>query len=404
MELFSKKEKIITKVGQDFEYLDPEALYFDSACQTMRPQQVIDAQNEYYTKFNACGERVKYEWGEKVDKITEETRQGILDLLGLSKSEYIASFTLNTTYGINLVLSQLPKGFFGKIVTSEIEHNSVFLTSMVAAKRLNIPRLVLKRLDDGSLEYSKSDLEKAVVVVNSSSNIDDKQLANLSQLAKDVHEQGGILLIDAAQSMGHNLKLVKGADVDALFFSGHKMYGPSMGVIVIKKDLLRKLDILFTGGGTVEDVQKDSFIPLGGEDLYSRLEMGLQNFAGIIGLNEGLKWLKNFKPNGLGQDEHQKKLSNLIFESLSKNSEIKLINKSPSPIISFYLDKIDSHKLGLLLSPQKIMVRSGYFCCHYYLKNLRNLPPLLRFSIGLHNTEAQVGRAMEVLGKIIRNV
>ena len=51
----------------DFGYLDEMSTYFDSACQSLRPQPVIDALNEYYMEYNSCGERVKYEWGRKVD-------------------------------------------------------------------------------------------------------------------------------------------------------------------------------------------------------------------------------------------------------------------------------------------------------------------------------------------------
>ncbi|MFH0770493.1 MAG: hypothetical protein V1926_03900, partial [Candidatus Peregrinibacteria bacterium] len=41
----------------DFAYLDPSACYLDSACQTLRPQPVIDAEMAYYQQYGACGER-----------------------------------------------------------------------------------------------------------------------------------------------------------------------------------------------------------------------------------------------------------------------------------------------------------------------------------------------------------
>jgi len=43
-----------------FSHLRLDALYFDSTCQTLRPQCVIDAEVDYYHNFNACGHRVKY--------------------------------------------------------------------------------------------------------------------------------------------------------------------------------------------------------------------------------------------------------------------------------------------------------------------------------------------------------
>ena len=203
--MFGKKSDTTVngeRVG-DFAYLSAKDIYLDSACQCLRPQPVIDALNEYYTQYNACGDRVKYKWGQKVDNVLHNTRQQVLNHLKLSNKDYICSFTLNTTYGLNLVLSQLPVGKYKKVVTSEIEHNSVFLPTIELAKRLNIKRLVLPREADGNLIYEPGDLTQAIVVVNIVSNIDGRALNNISSLVNDTHAKGGIVILDAAQAMAH---------------------------------------------------------------------------------------------------------------------------------------------------------------------------------------------------------
>ena len=91
----------------DFDYLKEGEVYLDSACQSLRPRCVIDALNNYYTEHNSCGERVKYKWGVETDEKVEEARELVLKYLGLKPKKYTVSFTLNTTYGINLILSQL---------------------------------------------------------------------------------------------------------------------------------------------------------------------------------------------------------------------------------------------------------------------------------------------------------
>lgn len=400
--LFRSNKKINSSVN--FEYLDTKSMYFDSACQTLRPQQVVDAVNEYYCKYNSCGGRVKYEWGLKTDERIQETRDRILKLLDKSSSDYVVAFTLNTSYGINLILSQLsPK--YEKIITSEIEHNSVFLPTMEAAKRLGMQRLVLERDENGALQYSADDLSRAVVVLNSMSNIDGRPLSNLKTITQDVHSGEGIILVDAAQGIGHGLNLIKDCDYDALFFSGHKFYAPSVGVIVIKRSLLLNLDFRFVGGGTVEDVEKDSYkLVSSPENLSDRLEIGLQDFAAIIGLGESIKWQESYKPEGVSRDKHQSMISELLFNGLKEIPSLKIINSKPSPIISFYTEKIDAHRLAIFLSSQNIMVRSGYFCCHYYLKNVMKYPPLVRISLGLHNTKEQVEKFLEVLKAILTNI
>ena len=50
------------------------------------------------------------------------------------------------------------------------------------------------------------------------------------------------------------------------------------------------------------------------------------------------------------------------------------------------------------------MVRSGYFCCHYYLKSVARLPPLLRISIGLQNTAAEATHVVSVIHQIVNNL
>lgn len=392
--------KAIGEGTKDFGYLDSRELYFDSACQTLRPQQVIDAVNEYYLEYNACGDRVKYDWGIKVDEKVSAARQGLLKLAGKSERDYACAFTLNTTYGINLILSQLPGGDYKKMVTSETEHNSVFLPSITWAKHFGLERVVLARGPDGSLVYEAKDLDKAVVLVNATTNVDGGNLVNAKRLADDTHAAGGIVIFDGAQTMGHDPRVINGVDFDALCFSGHKMYGPSLGVIIIKKKLLGQLDLKFIGGGTVEDVQRDSYTLLRDEPA-SRLEAGLQNFSGIIGLAAAVEWQKSFRPGGKSPQQHQELLANKLFTGLQSIPSLQLLNQTPSSIVSFYSDKIDAHKLAIYLSAQGIMARSGYFCCHYWLDAKKHLPPLLRLSVGLNNTEVQVDTVLETLTKII---
>ncbi len=391
----------------DFAYLAADNYYFDSACQTLRPQSVIDAELKYYLEYNACGGRVKYPWGERVDSEISEARSLVLAGLSLSPKKYTVAFTVNATTGINLVLQQLNARDFEQIVTSEIEHNSVFLPSITYAQKHGLKRVVLQRDEDGDLIYKKEDLHKAIVILNTTSNIDGRQLTNVRALAKDVRAQGGILLLDACQTVGHDSHLLKELDFDALFASGHKMYAPSVGFVVVKKELLQKLDYFLLGGGTVGDVEKDSFQLVEDPDaLYSRIEIGLQDYAAIIGLKEALIWRAvNFPAKyGRSSGDYEQELAIKLWQELKAIPEITLLYDKPSPVISFYTNKVDSHTLGLYLAQQNIMCRTGYFCCHYYLKHLKAYPPLIRVSLGLHNTPEQIDFFVQKLKQVLTNV
>ena len=105
---------------------------------------------------------------------------------------------------INLILSQLKAHDFKKVMTSEIEHNSPFLATIAFSNRTGLPRELMKRNDDGSINIKDYDFEKAVVVVNCASNFDGRKLLNIAELTRAVHKAGGIIIIDAAQAMSHS--------------------------------------------------------------------------------------------------------------------------------------------------------------------------------------------------------
>lgn len=391
----------IIDIMKDFDYLGEGEVYLDGACQSLRPRPVIDAINDYYIEHNSCGERVKYKWGMITDEKVEETRSLVLKYLGLKPKKYTVSFTLNTTYGINILLNQLKPEYFSKVMTSEIEHNSPFLATMAFSERTSVPREVMARNDDGTICVSDYDFADAVVVVNCASNFDGRKLSNLSELVKAVHNAGGIIIIDAAQAMAHSVDVLKGIEVDAICFSAHKLYAPSLGVIVWRDELAEKMSVGFVGGGMVDDVQLDSYAlsAEGKEHRYTRFEAGLQAWGEIIGLGAAIKWLNDLSKNDWRIFEHNYKD---LYEFLSKSEKVHLVNHEANPTMSFYVEGLDSHLLGAALSRENIMARTGYFCVHYYLDHVLGLPPLMRFSLGLHNRPEDIDIVKNVMEKILK--
>lgn len=385
----------------DFDYLKKGEVYLDGACQSLRPRSVIDTLNKYYTEHNSCGERVKYEWGVVTDEKVEATREKVLKFLGLKAKKYTVSFTLNTTYGINLILSQIKAKNFDKVMTSDIEHNSPFLGTIGFADRTGLLREVMKREEDGSIEISDYDFKKAIVVVNCVSNFDgSRKLRNIKELVKAVHKAGGIIIIDAAQGMAHSAEILNGVEVDAICFSAHKMYAPSLGVIVWRDELDKYLEPWWLGGGMVDDVKRDSFVlsAENKEHRYTRFESGLQAWGEIVALGAAIDWLSHVSKKDWQNLENN---CQELFDFLNGSSKVKMINSEPSSTMSFYVEGLDSHLLGAALSREKIMARTGYFCAHYYLDHVLKLPPLVRFSLGLHNRPEDIEKVKKVMKKII---
>ena len=389
---------------KDFAYLAEDEIYLDSACQSLRPQPVIDALNDYYTKFNSCGERVKYEWGKITDEKVTNTREKILKYLKLSPRKYFVSFTLNTTYGLNLILSQIDtkKAAIKTVVTSDIEHNSPFLSTISCAKSNNIPRLVVARNEDGSFPVEKIP-EHALLVVNCASNIDGRLLSNIKDVIKTVHKKQGYIIIDAAQAMAHSSEILHKTDADAICFSAHKMYAPSLGGIIIRRDFAKLINTTFIGGGMVDDVDKESFLLSkdNPDHAYTEFESGLQAWGEIIALGSAIDWL-----NARTEEDHTRlqECSQRLFDFLKNRPHLHLINKEPSSTLSFYVDKkdvgFDSHILGAALADEGIMARTGYFCVHYYLDHVMHYPPLIRFSLGYHTRPEDIDKVIAALEKI----
>ena len=270
---------------------------------------------------------------------------------------------------------------------------------MSFARRHQLPRLVVSRQPDGSI--SPNDIpDNSLVVVNCASNVDGRKLENIKELIKKVHKTGGLVIIDAAQAMAHSADILHKTDPDAICFSAHKMYAPSLGVMVVKKSLLPFIDTTFIGGGMVDDVDKDSY-QLSSENpdhLYTKFESGLQAFGEIVALGTAIDWL-----NQLPKSAHQTLKQNYtdLFNFLNSNDKIHLVNSAPNPTMSLYVDGLDSHLFGSALSDEGIMTRTGYFCVHYYLDHVKNYPPLLRFSLGYHNRPSDIAKVIELLSRAI---
>ena len=386
---------------KDFDYLDEKSVYLDAACQSLRPESVVQALDDYYHKHNSCGERVKYQWGMKTDELVEETRKKVLKLLKLKGKEYFVSFTLNTTYGINLILNNLKPELVKKVVTSEIEHNSPFLATMALSERLGVPRIVLKREENGNLVVDKQmDFAGAVVVMNCAANFDGRQLGNLKEIVKRVHKDGGIIIIDAAQAMAHYYEMLEKTEADAICFSAHKMYAPSLGVIVARQDLVPRLKLSFIGGGMVDDVFEGHYelSALGNkEHMHTIFEPGLQAWGEIIGLGAAIDWL-----NARTKADRQR-LENCtkeLDEFLRSKAKVKMVGSVANPTMSFYVEGMDSHLLGSALASEGIMARTGYFCAHYYLDKVCKYPPLVRFSLSYATRETDIEKVKKVMEKI----
>ncbi len=404
---------------KSFEYLDKEVVYLDHACQSLRPSSVIEAELKYYTNYNSCAGRGNNYFVEEVDKVIQSCRKEILRFVGKNSEQYSVVFCPNTTYGINLILTNLNWGSYSQILTTSKEHNSVFLPAISYAKKFQKKLNILKRQNNELDIFSLTNFNNTVAIFNTTSNIDGSGLKNLDIVINSLKKNNNLVLLDATQTLAHHQLNLIDVDFDCIFASGHKLYAPSIGFMIIKKSLIKNLDQFWVGGGTVQRVAPDSYELINYEgDIGSRLEFGLQDYAAIYGLEQALKWLRNYRIKNeypkLDYDSNLARslserimgfgpsteaiyyidnLSEVLFENMEmlvNAGKLKLLNKESSSIISFIPVNIDSYSLNSKLSDFGIMCRSGYMCAHNYIREELRLPPIIRASLGLHNTPRDI--------------
>ena len=152
------------------------------------------------------------------------------------------------------------------------------------------------------------------------------------------------------------------------------------------------------GGGTVSSSTYDYFKLL---DVPERFEAGLQNYSGIIGLAEAVKYLEKVGLENV--QEQEKRLNTIITQGLLAIPQIKILgHEDPSArggIISFYTDKLASHQIMLLLDKVGICVRSGQFCVHSWF-NANKIKDAVRASVYFYNTEEEAKKFVAEMKKI----
>ena len=400
---------VVEKIREDFPLLQKRIngkpiIYFDNACVTLRPVQVIQAIKEYYEEYSACSGRSIHKLGNKVSEEYQKSRKVIAEFINARKPEEII-FTRNTTEGINLVANSLGLKKGDVVITTDREHNSNLLPWQILIKKLGIKHEIIFSKEDLTFDLEKFEkmMNKNVKLVSMfhTSNLDGYTIP-AKEIIKIAHDFGALVLLDGAQSVPHKPLDVKKLDVDFLAFSGHKMLGPSgIGVLYGKEHLLEKLNPFLVGGDTVQSTSYYSHTFLKPPEKF---EAGLQNYPGAIGLATAAKYIKKIGKEKI--ENHEIELNKLITEEILKLEGIDIIGPS-SPelrcgIISFIVEGINHHDVAIMLDEMaNVMIRSGQHCVHSWF-NAHGIEGSARVSLYLYNTKEEAQIFIETLKKILR--
>lgn len=395
------------KIRADFNILNKKdgaiPIYLDSACMSLKPNSVVEAMNDYYFNFPACAGRSAHKLGDKATKKVKEARELVAKFINAKKEEEII-FTRNTTEGINLVANSLGLIKGDVVLISDKEHNSNLVPWLLLRDKIGIVVKIIPANEDGT--FNLDNFSRMIAGVKLVSVVHTSNLDGVTNPAKEIieiaHKNNALVMLDVAQSIPHRKIDVQDLDVDFLAFSGHKMMGPTgTGVFYGKKELLEKLQSFMVGGDTVEFSTYDSYKML---PVPEKFEAGLQNYAGIIGLGEAVKYLSQFDFKDI--KEHELKLNTYITNELKKIPQIKIIGpENPgdrSGIINFYIEGTDMHKFVIMLDEMaNIEIRSGQHCVHSWF-NAKKIYNSARVSLYIYNTMEESEIFITNLNKILK--
>lgn len=384
---------------EDFLLLKKGIIYFDNGATTLKPKVLPDAINDYYNNYSANAHRGDYDISLQVDNMYENTRKLVKEYINASSEKEII-FTSGSTDAINKIVFGYFKNILkenDEILLNKSEHASNVLPWFELADEL---KLKIKFIElNENYEITLENIEKLitpktkVISIAHITNVvgDIRDIKAITSLA---HKNDIMVLLDAAQSIGHIKTDVQELDVDFLTFSAHKMYGPTgVGVLYGKEKILKNIKPIIFGGGMNSSFGSD--LTRIYDELPELLEAGTPNIAGVIGFGKVIEYI-----NKIGLDKiknHEIELKKYALEKLKQNKNIIIYNEhSNGSIITINYKDIFAQDLAIYLNKYNICVRAGNHCTKI-LKDELKIKNTVRISFAMYNTKEEIDKLIEVL-------
>ncbi|MCK4613881.1 MAG: aminotransferase class V-fold PLP-dependent enzyme [Thermoplasmata archaeon] len=376
-------------------------IYFDNACMTLKPRQVIEAIEDYYNTYPGCGGRSAHKFALKVTMRYDEAREKLQGFVNASRKEEII-FTKNATEAINLVANSLWLKEGDMVLTTDKEHNSNLVPWHLLRDRKGVIHEVVPSNPDNTfnIENLKEKMSRKVKLVSlvHTSNLDGVTVP-AREIIEIAHDYDALAMLDGAQSTPHREVDVQGLDVDFFALSVHKMAGPTgMGVLYGKYGLLENLEPFLGGGDTVQQTSytRSEFLPP-----PEKFEAGLQNYAGAIGAGAAVDYLASIGMEEI--HEHEVSLNRYISKGLWNLGAEIIGPEDPAlrgGIVSFTIPGLDVHDIAMFVDEMaNVMIRSGMHCVHSWF-TARGMKGSARASVYLYNTKEEAKIFLESIGQM----
>jgi cysteine desulfurase family protein (TIGR01976 family) len=354
----------------------------------------------------------KFSVTQSVGKEVESARAALADLFNAPSPDEV-SFGQNMTSLAYSLSRSLARGWQegDNIVLTKLDHDANVSPWLIAADERGVEvRWVDLReedctLDMDSLDKALSSRTKLVAVTaaaNSTGTIPD-----MKRIAKEAHAEGALVFADAVHYVPHCLVDVKKAGVDFLSCSAYKFFGPHVGILWGKRELLESL--------------KAYKVRPAPEALPWKWETGTQNLEGIVGTEAAVAYLENIGRTLGGArgkrrrtlekayeliGEHERALSKRFLEGIEGVRGLKVHGitdakrlRERTPTFAVEVAKRAAPEVAEALAKQGIFVWSGHYYAVEVMKRLgmAERGGLTRVSFVHYNTEEECERVVESL-------
>jgi cysteine desulfurase family protein (TIGR01976 family) len=291
------------------------------------------------------------------------------------------------------------------IVTELDHHGNVDPWRAVARDRGLTIRSVPMNPQTGELEWDA--LERAfsqrtkLLAIGAASNILGT-ITDVTAAARLAHDAGALCFVDAVHYAPHALVDVRAIGCDLLVCSPYKFYGPHLGTVYVRRDLLERLD--------VPKVEPAS------DAAPERLETGTLSHEAIVGSGAAVDFLASLATDAGSRRArlartmavlHERGLRQLtrLWEALRAIPGVTVYGPLPSrprtSTLSFVVAGVDSTAVARHCADRGLFVSNGDFYALTVARRLGHADDgLVRIGCAAYTTDDEVERAIAAIAEV----
>ena len=370
--------------------------YFDGPGGTQVPRTVVEAINGYLYHHNA-NTHWAYPTSEETDAIIDSARSVLSDFLNASSTEIVFGANM-TTLTFHLARA-LGRGYErgDEILVTELDHHANIAPWRALEKERGVKVRMVKMIPEtGELDWDDFSRQLTgrtkLVAIGAASNALGT-INDVRRAGEMAHSLGAQIFVDAVHYAPHELIDVRDWNCDFLACSAYKFYGPHIGILYGRHDLLDSLDF-------------PKLIPAP-DSAPERAETGTQNHEGIAGAAAAVDFLASLAPGPTRRESlraalrqlHQRSdvLITQLWNGLREIERVRLFGPAPgtarTPTIAFTVNDVPSIKVAEKLAERGVFLSHGDFYAMTVVERLGQAPHgLVRAGCACYTTPEEVDR------------